>query len=611
MAASGDARVSVGGSTAASTASLTFTDMNWNSPQTVTVTAVHDDDDNDDVTEITLVVNADDSSDEYDNVAISPVAVNIEDDDEAGLIIEPTDLAIEEGVAAVPDGNNYLVPAGYTYTVKLMSEPSAYVDVDVTGHAGTDASLAGVTNDTLTFTPANWNTAQTVTVTEGEDDDDDDEVVTLSHAARSSDSDYNGLTGSDVTVTIEDDEEAGLIFSLNPLELTVDEESSASYTVRLASKPEAAVTVIFSGHANTDVSLAGDVSTNVLNFTPEAWNMPQTVTVMAGPDDDGRNDVFDLNHVPASSDVAYNAVADVTVEITVTDDDEAGLIYCLIPAELTVTEEEPASYTVQLATEPQATVFVLLASDPTTDLTMSGDVVGSRLTFEPDEWDTPQTVTFEVDHDDDGRDGSFDLVHSPASNGDVDYNNFSFTNDPARYIDVTVVDDDSPAVIVEPTGITAVETSSADYTVRLATEPSDEVTVTISGHSGTTASLSGSDVSSDALTFTTDNWTCPRPSLSAPQTIPTPSTTRSPSSTPPPAPATATTTTWLPTPSLAISSRSRSASPTTTALPSPSIPPRSTSTRATPLATPCSSSLDRPRTSPSPSPSQPTPARRC
>ncbi|WP_420444420.1 cell wall-binding repeat-containing protein [Candidatus Poriferisodalis sp.] len=519
----GDVEVTIGGhdntdatlsGTGLTGSVLTFTTSNWNTLQTVTVTA-EEDGDNDNEAAIALTHTATSTDDtDYNNLTGSSVTVSITDNDEAGLIIEPTELAIEEGEVAVLDGNTYLVPAGYTYTVKLATEPEADVDVEVTGHADTSAVLTGVTNDTLTFTPSNWDMAQTVVVTASEDDDDD-ETVTLSHEASSTDDDYSGLTSSDVTVTvaITDNDEAGLIFSLDPAdpldprELTVGEEDVASYTVRLASRPQERVTVNFAGLTGSDVSLTGDVQSNLLHFDPAEWNTDKTVTVVAGPDDDGRDDTVALLHSTSTVDDAYGDVVDVEVEVTITDDDEAGLIFSLDPLELFVTEEVPASYTVRLATKPQATIFVFVEPAPTTDLTMSGDVVGSALSFEPDEWDTPQTVTFEVDHDDDGRDGSFHLVNSPLSdgNGDSDYDNLA-----ARSIAVTVDDDDSPAVIVDPTGITAVETSSADYTVRLATEPSDEVTVTISGHSAPEASLSGSDVSNDALTFTTDNWDMPQ-----------------------------------------------------------------------------------------------------
>ena len=40
----------------------------------------------------------------------------------------------------------------------------------------------------------------------------------------------------------------------------------------------------------------------------------------------------------------------------------------------------------------------------------------------------------------------------------------------------------------------------------LATKPSGEVTVTISGHASTDVTLSGTTLISDTLTFTVDDW---------------------------------------------------------------------------------------------------------
>ena len=79
--------------------------------------------------------------------------------------------------------------AGDSYTVVLNTQPTANVTVTVAGHAGTD-----VTPDppALTFTPMNWDTAQTVTVTAGNDADTADDTVSLTHSAASTDTNYQG-----------------------------------------------------------------------------------------------------------------------------------------------------------------------------------------------------------------------------------------------------------------------------------------------------------------------------------------------------------------------------------------------------------------------------------
>ena len=101
-----------------------------------------------------------------------------------------------------------------------------------------------VSPTSLTFTTGNWATAQTVTVTAVDDTDANDEDVDVSHRAASTDSAYNNLTGDVVTVTVDDDDTAGVTVvpdtSLLP---SVDEGGTGTYTVVLASEPSGNVTV--------------------------------------------------------------------------------------------------------------------------------------------------------------------------------------------------------------------------------------------------------------------------------------------------------------------------------------------------------------------------------
>ena len=94
---------------------------------------------------------------------------------------------------------------GDSYTVVLDTQPTASVTVEVGGHSGTD-----VTPDpaTLLFTPSNWDTAQSVTVTAAEDTDTTDDTVLLTHRATSADNNYNGIGIAEVTVTVTDNDTA-------------------------------------------------------------------------------------------------------------------------------------------------------------------------------------------------------------------------------------------------------------------------------------------------------------------------------------------------------------------------------------------------------------------
>ena len=108
---------------------------------------------------------------------------------------------------------------------------------------------------------------------------------------------------------------------------------------------------------------------------------------------------------------------------------------------------------------------------------------GATLTFTVDNWDDAQTVTVEGGQDDDGSADTATLTHT-ASGGD--YANIT------KDLPVTVTDTDTADIVLSETDLTVTEGDAAGstYTVKLATQPSDAVIVTVSGHDGTDLSLS-------------------------------------------------------------------------------------------------------------------------
>ncbi len=127
-----------------STTSLTFTSSTWNTAQTVTVTAAHDDDATDDTATLTHTA----SGGGYDAVTAS-LAVQVNDNDKRGIVFEPSEprMQLREGSEA-------------SYGVSLLSEPSGVVRVSVSSaHSGVSVSPT-----TLTFTPNTWWEPQSVTL---------------------------------------------------------------------------------------------------------------------------------------------------------------------------------------------------------------------------------------------------------------------------------------------------------------------------------------------------------------------------------------------------------------------------------------------------------------
>ena len=164
-----------------------------------------------------------------------------------------------------------------SYTVVLDTEPTASVSVGIT--AGDDVT----TNPTsVTFSTTTWDVPQVVTVNAGEDLDSANDTVTITHAATSADSDYNGIDIAGVEVTVTDNEVPGVTVSRTSLDLS--EGSGGIYTVTLNTQPTADVTVNItkSGPDSGDVT----VSPTSLVFTDTNWNVGRTVTVTALDDGD-------------------------------------------------------------------------------------------------------------------------------------------------------------------------------------------------------------------------------------------------------------------------------------------------------------------------------------
>ena len=150
-------------SEASVSSSLTFTPINWDSPQTVTVTGL-DEETVDGIQTSTVTISVVDavSNDSFDDVADQTVSVSTTDDDVAGFTV------VEFG------GSTEVDESGTTdiFTVVLDAQPTSDVVLTVTSSDTGEATV----NSPLTFTPANWDTPQTVTVTGA----DDGSVVDLS-----------------------------------------------------------------------------------------------------------------------------------------------------------------------------------------------------------------------------------------------------------------------------------------------------------------------------------------------------------------------------------------------------------------------------------------------
>ena len=129
--------------------------------------------------------------DGYAGIDVASVNVAVTDDDTAGVTVSESSLSIEEGGSA-------------TYTVVLNTQPVSDVGIRPFAYGGVTAQPS-----TLTFTPDNWHTAQTVRVSAAHDDDTENEQVVINHGiGAAAESAYAGVTIASVSVRVTDDDQA-------------------------------------------------------------------------------------------------------------------------------------------------------------------------------------------------------------------------------------------------------------------------------------------------------------------------------------------------------------------------------------------------------------------
>ena len=192
-----------------------------------------------------------------------------------------------------------------TFTVVLEAAPTSDVVIGVTSG---DLTEGTVSPSSLTFTTANWDTPQMVTVTGVDDavvDGDVNYLVTLAPAT-SADTCYNGFDPQDVSVTNQSKDSADIILTAPANPVTDENGASFDFDFVLTSEPVAQVIIPLTVSDNGEAEL----STNNLVFDNTNWDTPQTVTVTGLADlfIDGDQAVTVLTGPSQSADGNYDAL---------------------------------------------------------------------------------------------------------------------------------------------------------------------------------------------------------------------------------------------------------------------------------------------------------------
>ncbi|TAH31449.1 MAG: DUF4347 domain-containing protein [Oscillatoriales cyanobacterium] len=327
-----------------STNSLTFTPANYNQPQTVTVTGVDDLVADGDVVYKIVTAAAVSTDPNYNNLKPDDVTVTNSDKETPGITVNPTAglTTNETGLAA-------------NFNVALNTKPTANVTI---GLSSSNIAEGTVSTPSLTFTAANWNTPQPVTVTGVDDNiaDGDVEYKVVTAAAVSTDANYNNKDVADVSLINKDNNTVGV--TISPTNTTATEGgATGTYSVKLKSQPIAPVTLTLTTGSQIEPIAP-------IIFTSVNWNVSQPVTVKAVDDAivEGAHS-GNITHIVTSSDAKYNGIVVAGVVVAIADKDVAPT-----PTP-TPTPEPTPTPTTSVTPTPTPTTSVTPTPTPTTSVT--------------------------------------------------------------------------------------------------------------------------------------------------------------------------------------------------------------------------------------------------
>ena len=413
---------------------VTFTTADWATPKTVVLTGVDDlmDDGNQSVM-IALSVNGGSTTDTTGYAGLNPADVSVtnSDDDVAGVTVTPL------GGLTTTEGGGV-----DTFTVVLNTEPDGDVVLIL---LSTDTAEVVPDKATLIFTPADWATVQTVTVTGVNDDLSDgpraetiqvftDTGLTLDTTG------YDLVDPDDVSVTNIDDDAAGVLVSPVAGLVTSEDGTGAMVTVSLTTQPVGTVTIGLLSSNESEVVL----DKSALVFDAVDWSTPQAVTLTgvddgAAPDGNQPVTVF-VTMVSAPSDADYAAIDPADVSVTNQDNDSIGISVTPVTGIYTTESAGSASFNVVLNSLPNGDVLIDVASQNTAEVTVDK----TSLIFTPSDWQTSQKVTL-TGVNDTVADGDIPVLIALAINvvGTTDTTGYGGLNPD----DVTVfnLDNESPA----------------------------------------------------------------------------------------------------------------------------------------------------------------------
>jgi glucose/arabinose dehydrogenase len=382
-----------------------------------------------------------------------------------GLILSRTSATADEGGSAA-------------FTVRLAAQPAADVVVSIARQSG-DADLTAEPA-TVTFTPANWDTPQTVTVSAAEDADalngsavfavSATDMATKTVTVTEVDNDGPTILRALADAYVRDGNTAATNFG-TATDLVVKRSANAGNTretylrfnlsgvsavgtarLRLFGRLTLAGSVVVNVHTSSDTTWsetginwnnkpaadAAVLATATLTSTAGQWLEWDLSSFLQAEKAAGR-DVVTLVLKPGgvTDPVAIFNSDEASAnrpELAITAPTEVPQALVVSPASASVPEGGTNTFTIRLAKAPASDVVVEVGPEAGGDADLGG--APTTLTFTAADWDAPQTVTLSAAEDGDSLNGS--AVFAVSSTGLT-----------TKKVTATEADNDAPAAPVD------------------------------------------------------------------------------------------------------------------------------------------------------------------
>lgn len=500
-----------------SPASITFTSANWNAFQTIQLKSVNDSFIDGDIS-YNIEFNSITSTDsDYNGLVVLPlVAVNL-DDDTPGVMIFGADAIVTTESQTTPT----------RFEIRLKTRPTDIVRFPLI--VSNNSGEGTISPSEISFTPANWNVPQQISLQPVRDYIEDSHIIYMIdfNPLESDDILYSGINVASISVTNKNSDTRNYIFSpaiTSIYPMVANSGTSDSFTLRLNSKPTGDVIIPLVSLDTGKVV----ISPPSVVFTPDNWNMNQTITMTGVPGEilastyvpvalaigdydssrklyfpTGLSDYSTLAFNDRNGSTTPNGILNVLLFNT---DRKVSVLHPRINTRISTTEAGvmiPLQFT--LGSAPTSNVVITpISSNPA-----EGQPDIASITIIPSAWNNFHTINI-VGQNDDVIDGHQNYqVSFLVSSADPEFDNYVmpvvlFRNSDLNnnsYIISPSSSITSPYILTRNPG----SRNSYDFSVRLRGKPNGTVTVPVQSNSPSDGTLDTTH-----LTFDSSNWNLPQ-----------------------------------------------------------------------------------------------------